>query len=98
MGTSEPPLKKTKELADLFNVDINILTNKNLEFSISHDRTQKSGGAVNVMGRVAAGTPIEAIENTLIRKRSQKSSRALEAFWDCRFMGTAWSHVSMKVT
>lgn len=44
MGTSEPPLKKTKELADLFNVDINILTNKNLEFLISHDRTQKSGG------------------------------------------------------
>lgn len=33
MGTSEPPLKKTRELADLFNVDIDDLTNKNLEFT-----------------------------------------------------------------
>ncbi len=30
-GTSEPPLKKLKELADLFNVDINDLANKDLE-------------------------------------------------------------------
>ena len=31
MGTSEPPLKKLKELASLFNVDINDLANKDLE-------------------------------------------------------------------
>lgn len=31
MGTSEPPLKKTRELADLFHVDIDDLTNKDLE-------------------------------------------------------------------
>lgn len=31
MGTSEPPLKKLKELASLFNVDINDLANKDME-------------------------------------------------------------------
>lgn len=31
MGTSEPPLKKTRELAELFHVDIDDLTNKDLE-------------------------------------------------------------------
>ena len=32
MGTSEPPLKKLKELAELFQVDINDLANIDLEF------------------------------------------------------------------
>lgn len=31
MGTSEPPLKKLKELSDLFSVDIDDLTNKDFE-------------------------------------------------------------------
>lgn len=34
MGTSEPPLKKLKELAELFNVDINDLANKDLEMPV----------------------------------------------------------------
>ena len=33
MGTSEPPLKKLKELATLFNVDINDLANKDFTAS-----------------------------------------------------------------
>lgn len=32
MGTSEPPLKKLKELSDLFSVDIDDLTNKDIEY------------------------------------------------------------------
>ena len=31
MGVSEPPLKKLKELSELFKVDMNDLANKNLE-------------------------------------------------------------------
>lgn len=65
MGTSEPPLKKTRELADLFNVDIDDLTNKDLEFPVSTDKSSKKGVTISVLGRVAAGIPIEAIENVI---------------------------------
>lgn len=65
MGTSEPPLKKTRELADLFNVDIDELTNKDLEFPEPKEKTSKKGITINVLGRVAAGIPIEAIENII---------------------------------
>lgn len=67
MGTSEPPLKKLKELSELFQVDMDDLTNKNLEFP-EHETSQKfpkKGITINVLGRVAAGIPIEAIENII---------------------------------
>lgn len=67
MGTSEPPLKKTRELASLFNVDIDDLTNKNLEFPDDETSTTPKRRAVtiNVLGRVAAGIPLEAIEDII---------------------------------
>ena len=65
MGTSEPPLKKTRELADLFNVDIDDLTNKDLELPESTKNVSKKGVVINVLGRVAAGLPIEAIEDII---------------------------------
>lgn len=65
MGTSEPPLKKTRELADLFNVDIDDLTNKDLELPEVANYLQKRGVTVNVLGRVSAGIPIEAVEEII---------------------------------
>lgn len=67
MGTSEPPLKKTRELADLFNVDIDDLTNKNLESpdTVLSSPPKKHAVTINVLGRVAAGIPMEAIENII---------------------------------
>ncbi len=67
MGTSEPPLKKTRELACLFNVDIDDLTNKNLEFPDDAIPSNSNSCAVtiNVLGRVAAGIPLEAIEDII---------------------------------
>lgn len=67
MGTSEPPLKKTRELASLFNVDIDDLTNKNLEFPDDETSATPKRRAVtiNILGRVAAGIPLEAIEDII---------------------------------
>ena len=67
MGTSEPPLKKTRELACLFNVDIDDLTNKELQFPDNPILSISKGHAVtiNVLGRVAAGIPLEAIEDII---------------------------------
>jgi len=67
-GTSEPPLRKLKELADLFRVDMDDLTNKDLTSSdpekIAVFPTGK-GVIINVLGRVAAGIPIEAVEEII---------------------------------
>lgn len=65
MGTSEPPLKKTRELAELFDVDIDELTSRDLELPDTSKVISKKGVSINVLGRVAAGIPIEAIENII---------------------------------
>lgn len=65
MGTSEPPLKKVKELANLFRVDIDDLTNSDLESPRPSVISDKKGVTINVLGRVAAGIPIEAVEEII---------------------------------
>lgn len=68
MGTSEPPLRKLKELAELFQVDMDDLTNKNLEApdrDTSKDKQHQKSVKINVLGRVAAGIPIEAVEDII---------------------------------
>lgn len=68
MGTSEPPLRKLKELADLFHVDMDDLTNKDLTSAGIEDFSKngvKKGIKINVLGRVAAGIPIEAVEEII---------------------------------
>lgn len=67
-GVSEPPIKKFKELAHILSVDINDLANKDLTTEIlikpTNNSTSKSV-TINVLGRVAAGIPIEAMENII---------------------------------
>lgn len=57
--------KKTRGLADLFNVDIDDLTNKDMEFPEPKEKTSRKGITINVLCRVAVGIPIEAIENVI---------------------------------
>lgn len=83
-GTSEPPLRKLKELADLFRVDMDDLTNKDLtssEFKKSTEVTVRKGVEINVLGRVAAGIPIEAITDIIDTEEiSEKLARTGEFF------------------
>lgn len=64
-GTSEPPLKKTRELADLFNVDIDDLANKDLEI---HEKSKDISYKIDniypielkrfpLLGEIACGKP-----------------------------------------
>ncbi len=66
MGISEPPLKKLKELAELFSIDMDDLANKDLEAPSSIlSVSKKHGVTINVLGRVAAGIPIDAVEDII---------------------------------
>lgn len=73
-GVSEPPLKKAHAIADLFRIDIDDLTKKDLEASreLRHSfdsnlepmpREARYAIRIPVLGSVPAGTPIEAIED-----------------------------------
>ncbi len=65
MGVSEPPFKKLKELSELFKVDMDDLANKNLEISNESIPSSKISITIKVLGRVAAGVPIEAAEDII---------------------------------
>lgn len=67
-GVSEPPMKKFKELAQLLNIDINDLANKDLtldSINTTLSTSVQKSVTINVLGRVAAGLPIEAVENII---------------------------------
>ncbi len=87
MGTSEPPLKKTRELADLFNVDIDDLTNKDLELPEPTKCASKKGVVINVLGRVAAGIPIEAIEEVIDTEEITEEMAAKGEFFGLQIRG-----------
>lgn len=65
MSASEPPLKIVKQLADLFKIGIDDLTNIDLEISNKTNEKTSKGICINVLGRVDACFPIEAVENII---------------------------------
>lgn len=54
VGKREPDFETEEKIADFFNTDLNTLRGR--------DNESKSGIIINVLGRVAAGIPLEAIE------------------------------------
>lgn len=65
-GVSEPTLKMTNEIARFFNVSVNDLCYTRLSSpSKSTKPTHRKGIAINVYGRVAAGIPLEMIEDII---------------------------------
>jgi len=68
MGISEPSIKKLNELSDIFNIDINDITIKDLEAEEIYGVPLKSDLSrsvirIPIFGKVPAGIPIEAIED-----------------------------------
>lgn len=65
-GVSEPTLKMTNEIAHFFNVSVNDLCYTHLGSpSKSAKVTHRKGVVINVYGRVAAGIPLEMIEDII---------------------------------
>lgn len=64
-GVSEPTLKKASEIASFFNLSVNDLCYKDLSIIDTTSTKTSHGVIINVLGRVAAGIPIEAVENII---------------------------------
>lgn len=82
-GISEPPVKKLKELSILLDADMNDIANKDLQFednSLAPISNTKSV-TIKVLGRVAAGIPLEAVEDIIDTEEiSDEMSRSGEFF------------------
>lgn len=61
VGNREPDFETEEKIADFFNTDLNTLRGRDIE------KQHVAGGAVsiNVLGRVAAGIPLEAVEEII---------------------------------
>ena len=61
VGKREPDFETEERIADFFNTDLNTLRGRDTELNCK----KSSGVKINVLGRVAAGLPIEAVENII---------------------------------
>lgn len=89
-GASEPPIKKLQELSKIFNVDMDDLNNIDLQSRIS-DRSsdRKKGVVIPVLGHVAAGIPIEAIEDVIDTEEIPQEMAATGKFFGLKIKGNS---------
>lgn len=65
-GAREPDFETLELIADYFNVDVDYLLGRTSRTTyIPESRPRKQGVVINVLGRVAAGIPIEAITDII---------------------------------
>lgn len=86
-GVSEPTLKKANEIAAFFNLSVNDLCYKNLAAIDMTPATPSRGVVINVLGRVAAGIPIEAIENVIDTEEITEELARTGKFFGLRIQG-----------
>lgn len=79
VGKREPDFETEEKIADFFNTDLNTLRGR--------DNEAKSGVIVNVLGRVAAGIPIEAIENIIDTEEITEDLSKTGKFFGLRIQG-----------
>lgn len=58
VGNRQPDFETEEAIADLFNVSLDFLRGKSID-------NKRNAITINVLGRVAAGLPIEAVENII---------------------------------
>lgn len=87
-GVSEPTLKMTNEIARFFNVSVNDLCYTRLSSpSESTETVHRKGVVINVYGRVAAGIPLEMIEDIIDTEEISEEMARTGEFFGLRIHG-----------
>lgn len=84
-GVSEPPMRVAKKLADFFNVGIDDLIN--IDFEQQSVTPAKKGVKIPVLGQVAAGVPIDAIEEVIDWEEIPKEMAARGEYFGLKIKG-----------
>lgn len=86
-GVSEPTLKMANQIAAFFDVSVNELCYKRLSASAVNDPFTTRGVKINVLGRVAAGIPIEAIEDIIDTEEITEEMAATGTYFGLKISG-----------
>lgn len=88
-GVSEPPIKKLKELSILLKADMNDMANTDMTDSTILNTKTRSGVKINVLGRVAAGIPIEAVEDIIDQEEITEELARTGSFFGLQIKGNS---------
>lgn len=86
-GVSEPTLKKASEIAAFFNISVNDLCYKDLALPLPTPVKTSKAVSINVLGRVAAGIPLEAIEEIVDTEEITEDLARTGEFFGLRIKG-----------
>lgn len=86
-GVSEPTLKKASEIAAFFNISVNDLCYKDLTLPLPTSVKTSKAISINVLGRVAAGIPLEAIEEIVDTEEITEDLARTGDFFGLRIQG-----------
>lgn len=84
---SEPTLKKASEIAAFFNISVNDLCYKDLTLPLPTSVKASKAVSINVLGRVAAGIPLEAIEEIVDTEEITEDLARTGDFFGLRIQG-----------
>lgn len=84
-GVSEPPIKKLTELAILLGADMDDMNNVDLEKNTQ--KKEKTAITIKVLGRVAAGIPIEAVEDIIDTEEISEEMASTGEFFGLKIKG-----------
>lgn len=88
-GVSEPPIKKLKELSILLKADMNDLANTDMTSSSISTSRKLPAVKINVLGRVAAGIPIEAVEEVIDQEEITEELARTGSFFGLQIKGNS---------
>ncbi|MBQ6815556.1 MAG: helix-turn-helix domain-containing protein [Lachnospiraceae bacterium] len=84
-GVSEPPVKKLKELSILLGADMDDMNNIDLSKNIQ--KKEKASITIKVLGCVAAGIPIDAIEDIIDTEEISEDMASTGEFFGLKIKG-----------
>ena len=79
-GAREPDFETLELIADYFNVDTDYLLGRTVKTTYIPSSALRNGVSINVLGRVAAGIPIDAIEEVIDTEEITEMAKTGEFF------------------
>lgn len=88
-GAREPDFETLELIADYFNVDTDYLLGRTVKTTYIPSSALRKGVSINVLGRVAAGIPIDAIEEVIDTEEITEEMAKTGEFFGLKIKGNS---------
>ena len=88
-GAREPDFESLELIADYFNVDTDYLLGRTVKTTYIPSSALRKGVSINVLGRVAAGIPIDAIEEVIDTEEITEEMAKTGEFFGLKIKGNS---------